>query len=133
VGLEPERIETQTEDHDPLVLAYRMGRSPGVVRVRRSELRKDPNLFEIPKSSQSRGYDPYKTLSQKIISKRAANPYVERKIQFKLMIEDIKKRAKEKGIDFKAPENLDQIKSLNDHAAQFFLEIVTESRGSLAR
>ena len=82
---------------DPVVLAYRIGgfkSAQGVVRVRRSELKNDPNLFEISKSAKSAGYDPKKSLNHPKKKPRPADPYIERKIQYKLMPGEIIRGAK---------------------------------------
>lgn len=120
--------ENEEEISDPEVLAYRIdGFKSGVVRVRRSELKNDTNLFEISRSAKSAGFDPNKSLNHPTKALRAADPHIERKIQYKLMPNEIKKRIKEQKITLESlAPGLHEIKSINSLAAQYILTLVTD-------
>lgn len=120
------KIQTD-EDRDPFVLAYRIGEGRNdskILRVRRSELLKDPKLFEISKSSRSIGFDHEKSLQTRSKKMRPADPHVRNKIEYELMLKENKRRIREEKLE-SLPENINQITSINDMAAQQILAIVT--------
>ena len=130
MDIEPERHLIESKDPDPIVFAYRISNfkaSRGIVRVRRSELAKDRNLVEIPRSKRSPDFDPRKSLEE--IGKnrfREADPYVERKIQLALVSEEVKRRAKKRKVAVDSlAKNLSGIKSLHTFSAQQVLALVT--------
>lgn len=125
--VEPIPTDDFNQDTDPVVLAYRIGEglSPGqTVRVKRSEISKDPKLFELSSSSKSLGYDPRKSLSTRSKPKRPADPHVKRKIEYELMLKENRK-AINKGLTLESlPADL-KIESIEDQSAQQILAIVT--------
>lgn len=122
----------ETEDRqgidDPLVPAYRTsGPERGIVHVRQSELAKDKSLLRTSKSARSPGFDPLRTLSASNKAPLPGDSYVERKIQFKLMLSEIKNRIKTEQITFNSlASNLHGIESMDDPAAHYILMLVTD-------
>lgn len=129
--LEPKRKpfkENETDDSDPLILAYRIHgprANRGFVRVHRSELEKDKSLAEVSKSALSHRFDLESTLNIPNEKARSANPHVERKIQHTLMTKEVRRKVKAEGLTLESIAQDLEITSMNDPAAHFLLEIVT--------
>jgi hypothetical protein len=114
------------EERDPVVLAYRMGDHRRYVRLRRSEVRADPGLIEVGESALSFGYDPVESLNREPEEARPADAYVQRKIQFKLMAKEIRKRIDAKNLSLKSFPEIHDLKSMNDPVAHYILTLVTD-------
>ena len=118
--------ELSPEGHDPVVLAYRVGDHRRFVRLRRSEVRADPGLVEVGKSALSFGYDPIESLNRELEDVRPADSYIQRKIQFKLMAKEIRKRIDAKNLSLKSFPEIRDLKSMNDPVAHYILTLVTD-------
>lgn len=114
------------EELDPVVLAYRVGDHRRYVRIRRSEVRADPGLIEVGESALSFGYDPVESLNREPEEARPADSYVQRKIQFKLMAKEIRKRIDAKNLSLKSFPEIHDLKSMNDPVAHYILTLVTD-------
>lgn len=119
-------VPADEDEVDPVVLAYRVGDHSRHVRLRRSEVRADPSLVEVGKSAQSIGYDPIESLNREPEDVRPADSYIQRKIQFKLMAKEIRKRIDEKNLSIKSFPEIHDLKSMNDPVAHYILTLVTD-------
>lgn len=131
--MEPDRKRLEAEENgthdDPVVTAYRAGgpkAAQGFVRVRGSEVTRDPNLYSLAKAAKSLGFNGNSSLNQRSKPRLPANPYVEQKIRHMLMAEEIKRRVRDETITFESlAGDLDEIRSIDDPAAQKILTLVT--------
>ncbi len=114
------------EELDPVVLAYRVGDQRRVVRLRPSEVRADPGLVEVGKTAQSFDYDPIESLNREFEDARPADSYIQRKIRFKLMAKEIRKRIDSKNLSLKSFPEIHDLKSMNDPVAHYILTLVTD-------
>jgi hypothetical protein len=96
------------------------------VRLRRSELRADPDLVEVSKTAQSLDYDPVESLNREPEHVRPADSYIQRKIQFKLMAKEIRKRIDAKNLSLKSFPEIHDLKSMNDSVVHYILRLVTD-------
>lgn len=112
---------------EPIVLAYRLG-SPNStpMRVRLSELKSDPTLFEVHASAQSLDFDESDSLMREPEAIRPANDRVYQKIKSILMKKDIRKNINTQNISLKSLSEFDGITSINDPASQYILTLVTD-------
>lgn len=114
------------EEHDPIVWAYRVGDHRRIVRLRRSEVRADSSLVEVGKTALSFGYNPAESLNREPEDARPADSYIHRKIQFKLMAKEIRKRIDAKNLSLKSFPEIHDLKSMNDPVAHYILTLVTD-------
>lgn len=129
--LEPHEEESPDIDTeaaaDPIVLAYKIGaEKSAAIRIRRSELRGNPDLVEVGKSAQSLGFDPEETLSRPFEKAIPPDIYLQRKIQLKLMAKEIRRRINTEGLTLESLPELRDIGSINDPAAHYILTLVTD-------
>lgn len=124
-----DQIHAVETENDPIVLAYRIGdggKSSKTVWVRRSELQNNPKLFEISKSSRSIGFNAEKSLQTHSKKMQPANSHIRNKIEYELMLKENKRRIREEKLSIESlPDDLHQITSINDLAAQQILAVVT--------
>ena len=96
------------------------------MRLRRSEVRGDPSLVEVGKSALSLGYDPVESLNLGAKGILPPDSYIQRKIQFKLMAKEIRKRIDAKNLSLKSFPVIHDLKSMNDPVAHYILTLVTD-------
>jgi hypothetical protein len=77
-------------------------------------------------SANSAGYDPAESLNREPEDARPADSYIQRKIQFKLMAKEIRKRIDAKNLSLKSFPEIHDLKSMNDPVAHYILTLVTD-------